>query len=512
MDHVLTGSTKRQGVYDLSALENSSRFLKAALVGNSLLKFKHDLQKKIIGAINKLSVDDLIPFADSGLFALASDAKKEACLAAAIEDLDEISISALGGALEVLEPAQRSRLVNAILNARVDNDGDIDMENGHATIGSMIGSLGAGMHTIALHHAEIIDSIMKLPESGKCLAIAGLGQALHTLDTRSRELIVQAALDMEDENFKGTAIGGLAQGMSALTEQQRNAVFDAALQFEDENEFSDFVMPGLCTGFQTLTTEQQISLVNTVSEMTDEGEQARSLSSLGSALKNVGGSQYIYILEILSNSVLSMHSEQSKASALGFLGAGLNHENGLEDFHNEKHEQLVTNIFSAVMEIANEAHKSRAIEGLGGGLSAFSIEQRSSLVEACLNMRNEENKSSAVSGLGAGLQALTHEQQENLIDASLSMTNERAKSNAIAGLGKTLRTFTAEQQARLVDATVDMGIQFKGWVIAKLSSVEDLQQYGRLVDAALSLPPSNSSRLLSSQAQALASLIKTELL
>lgn len=513
MGHVLTESTKRQGVYDLSALENSTRLLKSVLAGNSFLKFKHDLQKKIMGAINKLSVDNLIPFADSALFALASDAKKESCLATAIEDLSENSITALGAALEELKPAQRSRLVNAILNAGIDNDGDMNMEDGPATIGSMIGSLGPGMHTITAHHAEIIDSIMKLPDSGKCYAIYGLGKALHTLDTRSRELIVQAALDMEDEEFKGGAIGGLAQGMSALTEQQRNAVFDSALQFEDESVFSNSVMHGLTEGFKALTPAQQLSLANTASQMTDESEQARSLNSLGAVLKEISGLQHINILEILSNSILSMQSESSKASALGFLGAGLNHDKGLEVSYGEKHEQLVTNIFTAVMEIPHEAHKGRAVAGLGGGLSAFSIEQRSSLVEVCLNMINEENKSEAIAGIGAGLQALTHEQRENLINVSLSMAYEKNKANAIAGLGKSLREFTAEQQAKLVDSTVNMGIQFKGRVIVSLRDVGDIQQFGRLIDAALSLPPTNANAgLLSPQAQALASLTKTELL
>lgn len=510
MEHVFTGSTKRQGADDLSALEKSSRLLKAELEGNSLLKFKHDLQNKIIGAVEKLSVGELTKMADSGLFALASAAKKEACLAAAIESLDEGSICALGGALEVLDPAQRSRLVNAILNAVADDEGDIDMEDDHAITGNMIGSLGAGMHTIAIHHTDIIDSIMKLPDSGKCWAIYGLGKALHTLDTRSREIMVHAALNMEDEDSKATAIGGLAQGMSALTEQQRNAVFDAALQIDNESEFSDPLMPGLCLGFQTLTTGQQIKLVITVSEMIDEDEQTRSLRELGPALKSVNPHRYIDALETLRNSVLSMHSETNKALALGFLGSGLNDENSPDGFHNERYEQLATNIFSSIMELVSDLHKSLAVSALKDGLSAFTIEQRSSLVETCLNMKNEENKSRAVSGLRAGLQALTHEQKENLIEASLSMTNGMAKSDAIASLGEAISAFTAEQQARLVDAAVGEGILFKDRVIASLSGIEDIQQYGRLIDAATILPSSNSQGPFSPQARALASLAKTE--
>jgi hypothetical protein len=513
MGHVFTGSTKRQGVYDLRSLDNSTRLLKAVLAGDSLLKFKHDLQKKIIGAINKLSVGDLLPFADSGLFALASDAKKEACLAAAVEDLDENSIASLGAALEELKPAQRSRLVNAILNAGIDNDGDTDMEVGPTAVGNMIGSLSSGMHTITAHHAKIIDSIMKLPESGKCYAIGGLGKALHRIDTRSRDLIVQAALDMEDEEFKGGAIGGLAQGMSALTDQQRNAIFNSALQFENESEFSNSVMPGLTEGFNALTPAQQFSLANTVSQMTDDDEQARSIRRLGAALEEINGRHHIDILEILSNSILSMHSENSKANALGYLGPGLNHDKGLKGSYAAKHEQLVTNIFNAVMEIPHETHKSRAIAGLGGGLSAFSIEQRSSLVEACVNMRSEKNKSISISGLGAGLRALTHEQREKLINVSIIMVTDESKANAIAGLGNTLKAFTAEQQAKLVDSAVNMGIRFKGRVIASLRNVSNIQQLGRLIDAAVSLPLTNANAgLLSPQAQALASLTETELL
>lgn len=490
-----------------------ARLLKPNRVGHSLLDFKHDLQQRMIDSINRLSIDDLMPFADSDLFALASSEKKEACLSAAINSLDPDSLSALGRALEVLTPEQRYRLVGAILSVRVARDDGAtgDNETSHANKGDMIGSLGAGLPTITNQHAELVDSVLELSDSGKCWAIYGWGKGLHALDPHLRDRLVRAALHMDKEEFKSEAIGGLAEGMSVLTEQQRNALLGASLQFSDEHEFSNFVMPGLCKGLQALSPEQQYDVAFTVSQMTDEDEFARALCSLGPALKSVTGAHCIDMLRILSDRVSRLHSEQSKASALGHLGAGLHPLDGVDGFNDKQHGQIVSILLSMAMGMTREAYKSRVFAGLAGGIRAFSPVQREMLIDSCLSMENEINRGLAVAGLGASLETLTHDQKDNLLNVSVSLTHERIRSLAIAGLGKALNALTPEQQIRLVDAALGIGIQYKGVAIGGLRDVEDLRQYSRLVDSALGLPSSNSPGLPSPQTQALASLTKRQL-
>lgn len=508
MGYVLTGSTMRQGTYDLSALENSNSVLKDNLKGDVLLKSKHDFQKKMIGAVNRLPIKILVKFSDTALFALASQDKIDACLDEVIKKFNNETItSSMVQAIEVLSPEQRTRLVKEVLSFGLDEDGDVDMDD-IVEKGCIIGSLGKGLNTVSDHHAEIIDAVLQMPDSGQGWAIWGLGEGLHALNATFRDRLVQATLNMKDEIEQGRAIGGLAEGMCALTEQQRDAVFNAVLQFQNEAVFSHFVIPGLCKDLQTLTWEQQCDLANVVSGMAKEGEQSIALESLGPALKSIKGPHYTDIIERLSNSVLSIHSEHHRANALGSLGAGLQPRNSFENANLETHEQLATTIFDAVMNLAAEVDRSQAIAGLGRGLSAFSPEQRNTLVNACLNMKNETNKGCALEGLGAGLEALNHNQKEALVNASLSLAHARTKAYAIVGLGAALKALTYEQQAKLVGAAIDIkDVQFRVLAIEGLRNVENIELYSRLVDAALNLPIYRPN-LVSPQARALASLIK----
>jgi hypothetical protein len=510
MVQVLDGSMKRHDACELSSFANSSNVFKLVLLGGVVLKFKDVLRKKIIDAINALPIDEIVVFAGPHLFALASDAKKEACLAAAIVKLDEESITAIGGWLEMLDDAQRGRLVNAILSGWVESQSDIDIESDPVMLGFMIGSLGGAMHTIPTHQAQIFEIFMRLPDSGKCWAIHGIGKSLHTLNARRRQLIVQAALDMEDELYKGPAMGGVALGLSALTEQQRNEVFNAILEFENEHELATYVIPDLCKEFRALTAEQQLRLAIAISEMLNEADQARSLNHIAPALSEISGLQYISILQVLCSCALSMSSEKHRANALGYLGIGFNRHDSLFGSDSAKHGQLAARVYNAVMELTSEDLKSRAIAGLGRGLLAFSAEQRSNLIKSCLNMKNEINKGGAIHGLGTCLPALTHEQRQKLINVSLSLTDESARAGAIAGLGMSIRILTAGQQASLVDAAINMGPEFKGWIISNLTQVKDIQQLGRLINSALALPPSTDGYL--AQVQALASLVKSDLI
>lgn len=519
MEHISDSSDRRQAVYDLDSLENSARRFKSSLEGHPLLKLNHHIYKRIIGTINKTDVNELIAFADSALFTLASQQKREDCLTAAISKANEFQICCLGQALDKLQPEQRTRLVMTVLSDTNHRDPAMDMADvtedayDDEAKGNIIGSFGSGLHTIPEHHAQIIDAVHQLNDPGKAWAINGLGTGLHLLDNTLCEELIQAAADIEDENIQGLAIYGLCAGLSALTELQRATVFDAALTIENELVFAEIVAEGLSKGLQALTSLQQLQLADTVSFMDDEGAQALALQGLGSALKKVSDSHYIEMLAMLSESAMSMQNEVNKAFAISGLGAGLHMQQPLSTLDDENYQQddenyqqLTDNFVSTALSMSNEGNKSIAIAGLGGGLSALTLEQREYLINASLDMAAEDNKSIAIVGLANGLQMLTSQQRERLVDACLNIENEAYKSETIAGLGASLHTLTSEQQGKLVDATVNFQsvANMKGAIIS-LRDIKGQQQFGRLVDAAFRLPLRNSGPI-SPQLLALSSL------
>jgi hypothetical protein len=506
MQQVLTGTTKRQGVYDLSALQGAAKPLKITLAENFLLSLKHEMGKKIIGAVNNMCADDLVLVSDTILFELASPEKKEACVAVAIEDLHPDSIDRLGRAMVQLEPDQRKRLVYAILNAQFDDL--LDSEDRLDNVGILIGSLGAGMHTIAEHHNEILNTILRLPDPSKCWAIHGLGKGLSALNPEWHEPVLQAALEIEEQEYRSEAISGLTEGMSVLTENQSSSIFEAAILINDD-DFSDAVIPGLCKGIQGLTIAQQSRLADLVSRMTLEANMVESIICLGPALKDVKGNHCLEMLEKLINVSLSMISEENRAISLGSLAAGLGSGIISESGSAEQFVQLLSNLFGAVMALADEGNKSKAIAGFGLGLRLLSSHQKHSLIDTCLGMATEKNRCQAIAGLGVGLKYLDNDQRKKVLNSSLIMA-EDLKACAIMGLGRAITAFDARQQARLVDVAIQIGPQYRGGCIVALSGVEDLVQYSLLVNAALSLPLDQRVGGQSPYAIALASLAKRD--
>lgn len=511
MGHVLSGTDKRQGVYDMSALKNSAYILKATLAEDQLLNFNYEVRKKIITAVDKLPLDALIKASSTDLFALASQEKKEACLVRVTDSFDAYKIYSMGRALEALNPEQRSRFVRFVLDfdTSTDDADDVDMARDFAIEkGNMISGLGAGLHSIAGHHSEIVKTILDMTDDSKGYAISGVAENFHAFDLTLREELVQAVLNIEDEQSKGKAIHGLGERLSALTDQQRNAVFEAALQFESESIFSQLVVPGLGAGVQALSQDQQRRLADAVSMMVNDTEQSRALSNLGEVLKNIEGSHYVDMFELLSNSALSMSTEEDKAEGLSGLGRGLHSGGGLEKYYSEKHEQQTIKLFDTVMSMKSDNHKSNSIAGLGSGMSALNAEQRDSLIHAVLGMPSEVDRANAIGGLGLGLQAVSFGQRESLVNACLSMADDMFKCWAIAGLAKGLHVLSAEQQVSLVDAALSLSAPHRAVVIDKLGGVKDRQQFQRLLDAALDLPATASPAQASLQAGALARFIE----
>ncbi len=502
MRDVLENENRRQAVYDLNALGVSNRHLKAVLMNDVLLKSDHDAHKKIIGTINRTSIEHLAQLAETRLFALASQGKRDACFDYIVDHAgDEFLMASLGYALDTLKPEQRSHFVKSNLEINCKDDPEMS-----SAMGGIIGGMGAGFHTIPEHHSEIVEAVLGLEDAGKAFAIRGLGAGLDTLDETSCDKLVQATLELEDEFDKSTAIRGLCDGLSSLTPKQRNAVFDAALLVRNEHRFRVAIVEGFSLRLHVLEPQQQLNFATAVLAMEDEEEKAHALHDVGGALKKVPGSKYVELLERLSQGALALAFEENRATAIGGLGRGLHLEPGLDDSMSEKHTQLIQQLIDGGLAMESERNKSHAIAGLGGGLQALTAEQKRDVLNIGLAMQDEANKSRTIAGLGAGLSALNSEQRERVLNACLAMADSEYKSEAIQGLGAGLAALTSEQRVKLTDAAVTLPDDDKWEAISALRNIKEPQQFLRLVDAALSMQADVSEDDIIDQLRALSKL------
>lgn len=493
MEQTLASGERGQGVYSLNALKNSSRTLHAAYFGHTLLRQKQEQHTMLFGAINAISTDHLTLFADSILFTLASEKKREACLQIAIESLDEDAVNAMGSVMDKLKPEQRHRLVMAILGFDFEGPNSDSMKIVYHNLekGNMLGSLGAALHTVPDHHAAIVDAILQLQEVGQAWAIHGLGKGLHALDSESVDKLVQAALAIKDEGYKTPALEGLSKVLPALSEPQRDAVFDTALTIKDELTFSFDVLGGLCKGLTALKPEQQMALAEAVSAMTDENHKARAMTKLGAKLTALPFSQAVDILQKFTTCISTFHSESAKSKAFYTLGEGLPVIGQQPNSETTTYRQVLQQLTTIALTMAEDRDKSDAIAGLGAGLQALTSAQRESLTGATLAIAEDIFKSVAIAGLGKGLQALTAEQRDRLVTASLSMSDDINRGHAIIGLAAGLHTLTAEQRGRLVTASVAVvDEEDRSNVISGLGGALQVltsEEHARLTDAALSI-------------------------
>lgn len=502
MREIFTNENRRQAAYELSAFGVSNKHLKDVLGNDVLLKSEHNAQKKIIGAVNHLSIENLAKVVDTPLFTLASQVRRDACVHYIVDSSnDEILINSLARALEMLKPEQRSYFVRFYLE--YDCDGNPDTRN---AISSIIGNIGASLHAIPEHHSEIVEAVLQMEDSGKAFVIRGLGEGLDALGVTLRDKLVQATLQLQDEFNLSTAIRGLCDGLSALTVQQRSRVVDAAMLIRSEHEFMFAVVEGFSVGLQVLEPMQQLDLAAAALAVINLEKRAEALCQVGGALANVSGSQYIELLGRLSDGAFSIASEEYRANAIAGLGRGLHLEPELPDSLSEQHSQLIQRLIDEGLAIKDESNKSHAIAGLGGGLHALTAEQKSDVVNGALGMQDEADKSRAIAGLGAGLSALSFEQRERVVNVCLAIEDAEYKSKAIQGLGASLAALTSEQRVKLTDAATTLLDGHKWDAIAALRNIKEPQQFLRLVDAALSLQADGSEGDVSDQLKALGEL------
>lgn len=480
-----------QGARTIEALMAANKHMCAIIVNDTKNVSRRELNKKIFDAVHGLPLESLSTCALSTLQLVNPTRRREALNMALSDHHDVHKLGALvewASRLPALSKAERKALVDFAIT--------FDEPYLEAYIGDMIGSMGSGLHVLdPEQHRDLVDTILKMENDAKSLAILHFGKGLHSLHDDMKKALFNATLLLEDADHSRNAICGLAQQPNALKPSQYTRLAQAALTIEDE-EFLTDTLHALGPHLASMHPAEQNSLIEAAFSLTDLDGRARVISELTHSLVKFDNTQYTEVLAQLTSKTAHF-TDQYRAGFIYACGAQL------KSLPPPTDDRVHHNLVNDALAIPTQAHLSRAIEGLANGLPHLNSRDRDRLVSATLALTAEEHRRDALTGLIKNQECLTEDQHTSLFEAMMEM-NDEDKAIGISNLGTAIGSLTLPQRDQLVTVTLAMEDETeKSWAMANLTKaiahLNDSQR-SKLVDAAVTMENE------ANQAEAIASL------
>lgn len=421
-------------VRDINALAGLSRTLRRAIItvpqGDDVLSPFHLLKRpkqaidRCIKELVALNPAHPVPhFVGCGpLLGLLAPQVRSQLVQGAIGQGDLVlrgkAIAELAAGMAELSLEDRTSLVFAARG--ILNGPGVDSDRTHGTAQALAGLLEAQHNLIQADRESVIAVVTTLVEAlgdgFNSTAIAALGSAFRHLPAECRQSLVNRAIDQPGNQQRSIALASLGAAMAA--DRSMNAggqIVEAALVLDDE-EYRAFAVGHLAVAMGSMELGLRRRFAAAAVGFTDETRNVEVACKLGAATEYLSHNERASLVDLATapeaNPFHGAAAAENHDLHISFrvcgLAAGMAHLTAAQ----------CDALASTALNLGEADDRAMAIGALGLGLQHLSQTRREELVAAVLAFGSHHNSPilTVIAEMGAGARHLNYDQRDRLID------------------------------------------------------------------------------------------------